>query len=67
MVGKEDPWRANGTMPKECCTCGQMVQCNIGGFCGTNMESELSKYIVKMDMAINYANRCKGSSINATI
>ncbi len=54
-------------MPKKCCTRGQMVQCNVGGSCGTNMEGEFSTYIVKMDMAIIYANRCERSFISATI
>jgi hypothetical protein len=31
------------------------------------MEGEISTYIVKTNVAINYDNRCKGSSINATI
>jgi hypothetical protein len=54
-------------MPKECCTHGQMVQCNVRGFHGTNMEGELATYIVKMDMATNYANKCKRISISAII
>ncbi len=32
-----------------------------------DMEGELSTYIVKMDMATNHDNRCKGSSLNVTI
>jgi hypothetical protein len=31
-----------------------------------DMEGELSTYIVKMDMAANYDNRCKGSFVHAT-